>query len=149
MCVYFLSAGAGWLFGGNEEKRQKTKDAVDYCSYYECCNAKHIIYDIEGLKHDLQDKLYGQHIVNDTLIRILRGHVKNLDKSEKPLVMSFHGNMGTGKNHVTDLIVKNFYKKGKNSQYVHRYRARKDFPIDSEAEVRKYRVSVNFTLFFQ
>lgn len=133
VCVYSLSAGDGWLLDY-------------YCSYYECCNAKHIIYDIDGLKQDLQDKLYGQHIVNDMLIRILR---KNLDKSEKPLVMSFHGNMGTGKNHVTDLIVKNFYKKGKNSQYVHRYRARKDFPIDSEAEVRKYRVSVNFTLFFQ
>lgn len=53
--------------------------------------------------------------------------------------MSFHGTMGTGKNHVTDLIIKHFYKYGEDSKFVHRYRARKDFPIEDEVEI--YRVS--------
>lgn len=83
--------------------------------------------------------LFGQHIVNATLIPALRAHVKHLRTSEKPLVMSFHGTMGTGKNHVTDLIIKRFYKKGENSKYVYKYRARKDFPLESEVD--KYRVS--------
>lgn len=140
--------GAGyWLFGGSEDanrRREKFKDTIDYCSYYECCNKKHIIYDIEALKHDLQDKLFGQHIVNATLIPLLRAHVKNLDKSEKPLVISFHGTMGTGKNHVTDLIIKHFYKKGDDSKFVYKYRARKDFPLESD--VGKYRVSHFYSL---
>lgn len=95
------------------------------------------------MKKDLQDKLFGQHIVNATLIPLLRAHVKNLNISEKPLVISFHGTMGIGKNHVTDLIIKHFYKMGENSKYVFKYRARKDFPIESE--VNHYRVSDSFS----
>lgn len=139
----FAFLGAGYyLFGGKDSKqrRENVKNTVDYCSYYECCNEKHIIYDIEGLKKDLQDKLFGQHIVNATLIPALRAHVKNLESSEKPLVMSFHGNMGVGKNHVTDLIIKHFYKKGDSSKYVKKYRSRADFPLKAEAEVDRYRV---------
>lgn len=134
-----------WLFGASEDaskRREKVADGLNYCSYVECCTPKHIVYDIEGLKADLQKKLYGQHIVNATLIPALRAHVNNLHISEKPLVMSFHGNMGTGKNHVTDLIIKHFYKSGENSAYVHKYRARKDFPVESE--VNHYRVSMFF-----
>lgn len=130
------------MFGHSEnakDRRDKVRESVDPCSYYECCTPKHIVYDIEGLKADLQKKLFGQHIVNSTLIPALRAHINNIEKSEKPLVMSFHGTMGTGKNHVTDLIIKHFYKYGENSKYVHRYRARKDFPILGEVEL--YRVS--------
>lgn len=133
------------MFNSNDEaknRRTKVADTLSYCSYYECCNSKHIIYDIEGLKEDLKDKLFGQHIVNTTLIPALRAHVKNLHRSEKPLVMTFHGTMGTGKNYVTDLIIKHFYKKGEHSQYVYRYRARKDFPVESEVD--HYRVSDDF-----
>ncbi|XP_031635015.1 torsin-like protein [Contarinia nasturtii] len=135
-------AGAGyWLFGdGGTKRREKVADTLNYCSYYECCTPKHIVYDIEGLKADLQKKLFGQHIVNATLIPALRAHVKNLHKSEKPLVMSFHGNIGTGKNHVADLIIKHFYKAGENSTYVYKYRARKDFPVESEVD--QYRVKL-------
>lgn len=138
--------GAGyWFFGGSEDgkkRREKVADMVNFCNYYECCNSQHVIYDIESLKADLQDKLFGQHIVNATLIPALRAHIKNLETSEKPLVMSFHGTMGTGKNHVTDLIIKRFYKNGDKSKFVHKYRSRKDFPLESEVD--KYRVTENY-----
>lgn len=116
-------------------------EKVDYCNYYECCNSKQIIYDIDNLKADLQERLFGQHIVNATLIPALRAHIRNLERSEKPLVMSFHGLMGTGKNFVTELIIKHFYRKGDHSKFVYKYMARKDFPL--VAEVDKYRVSFN------
>lgn len=135
------------MFGGSKDakhRRAKVVDTLDYCSYYECCDSKHIIYNIEGLKDDLKDKLYGQHIVNATLIPALRAHVKNRETSEKPLTMSFHGTMGTGKNYVTELIVKHFYKKGEDSKYVYKYRARKDFPVESEVD--HYRVSDDFLM---
>lgn len=144
-------SGVGyWLFGSKDEdknsRRTKIQDSISYCTYYECCTPKHIIYDIEGLKADLKDRLFGQHIVNATLIPALRSHVKNLKSSEKPLVFSFHGTMGTGKNFVSDLIIKHFYKNGENSKYVHRYYARRDFPIESEVGI--YRVSGLNILFF-
>lgn len=145
---WYWFAGAGyWFFGGSEDaqkRRAQFADTVDYCSYMECCSNKHIVYDIDGLKADLQARLFGQHIVNATLIPALRAHVRNLDTSEKALVMSFHGSMGTGKNYVSDLIIKHFYKQGENSKFVHRYRSRKDFPVDDEAEVAIYRVSTDY-----
>lgn len=114
-------------------------EKVHYCTYYECCDPRQIIYDVDGLKADLQSRLFGQHIVNATLIPALRAHIRNLHRSEKPLVMSFHGLIGTGKNFVTERIIKHFYQKGDHSRFVHKYMARKDFPLASEVDT--YRVS--------
>lgn len=97
------------------------------------------MYDIDGLKEDLRQNLFGQHIVNETLIPALKSHRNNLYRSQKPLVMSFHGTPGTGKNYAADRIVKHLYRKGDNSQYVHKFRGRVDFPLASE--VNTYRVS--------
>lgn len=145
----------GWTYHSSHSKKKNDKswseklfNTMNPCTYYECCGPNHIVYDIDGLKMDLQKKLFGQHIVNATLIPILRAHVKNLEKSEKPLVMSFHGNMGTGKNHVADLIIKHFFKNGNKSKFVHKYYARKDFTRNSSDDVSKYRVSVKHSLIF-
>lgn len=121
-------------------------EKVDPCQYFECCNSMYIVYDIDNLKIDLQNRLFGQHIVNATLIPTLRAHHRNLYKSEKPLVMSFHGLMGTGKNFVAELIIKHLYVEGDNSKFVYKYMARKDFPL--VAEVDNYRVSLCVFFFF-
>lgn len=142
--LFFLriAIGAGyWLFG-TKERREKTAEKTDINNYYEFCSSKQIVYDIEGLKADLQDRLFGQHIVNATLLPALRAHVRNLKQSEKPLVMSFHGLIGTGKNFVADLIIKHFYVKGDQSRFVHKYMARKDFPLAEKVD--QYRVSFTF-----
>lgn len=128
-----------WLFGSKDGRERRDSVVNKVNNYFEWCDSKHIIYDIDGLKADLKERLFGQHIVNATLIPQLRAHVRNLERSEKPLVMSFHGRMGTGKNFVTELIIKHFYKKGEHSKFVHKKMARKDFPLD--LEVNKYRVS--------
>lgn len=113
--------------------------SLDYCKYYECCDNYNIKYDIEALKRDLQNNLFGQHIVNDTLIPALKSHKRNLYVSQKPLVMSFHGTPGTGKNFVADRIVEHLYRKGDSSKFVHKFRGRVDFPLASE--INMYRVS--------
>lgn len=144
LIVFFslIAVGAGyWLFG-NSDRREKVVEKVDYRNYYEFCSSHQIIYDIDSLKADLQDRLFGQHIVNATLIPALRAHVRNLHRSEKPLVMSFHGLIGTGKNYVADLIVKHFYRNGDHSRFVHKYLARKDFPLAEKVD--QYRVSITF-----
>lgn len=103
------------------------------------CNSDSIPYNIDALKRDLEKNLYGQHIVNTTLLAALRSHKKNLYMSQKPLVMSFHGTPGTGKNFVADRIVKHFYQKQDRSKFVHKYRGRIDFPLASEVDI--YRVN--------
>lgn len=132
------------MYGGDKEetKTQKVQRVIDkfsYCSYFECCSAKHIPYDIDGLKADFNEYLFGQHIANGTLIPALKSHVNNLEMSQKPLVMSFHGTPGTGKNFVADFIARRFYAAGDESSYVHRYRGRIDFPLDTQVPI--YRVS--------
>lgn len=77
----------------------------------------------------LRTKLYGQHLAHQTVLYALKGH---FGKSEpkKPLVMSFHGLPGSGKNYVTNFIVEALYKNGDKSQYVHFYKGRLDFRSD-------------------
>lgn len=114
------------------------------CNYIETCTPECLSYDIDGLELDLKEKVFGQHIVYTKLISAFLGHVKNIELSKKPLVMTFHGPIGTGKNHVTNLIIRRFYKYGEDSKFVHRYYGRKDFPIESQVNV--YRVSKDDSL---
>lgn len=122
-------------------KRRTTRiyDNIRNSKYLEFCSNTNIPYNIEGLKKDLQENLFGQHIVNGTLIPALRSHINHLQRSQKPLVMSFHGLPGTGKNYVADMIVKHFYLAGDNSKFVHKYNAQIDFPLETEVDF--YRVS--------
>lgn len=60
----------------------------------------------------------------------------------KPLVMSFHGWPGNGKNYVASFIAKHFYQNGENSNYFHLFSGRKDF--SSENEVYIYQVGTDF-----
>lgn len=43
-----------------------------------------------GLKVALQNRLYGQHLVIDNVVRALKAHLENKNP-RKALVMSFHG----------------------------------------------------------
>lgn len=88
----------------------------------------------------MKDNLFGQHIANHTVLAALYSHHKNLQNSQKPLVMSFHGTPGTGKNYLSDRIVKHLYKLGDESKFVHKYRGRIDFPLVSDVEL--YRITL-------
>lgn len=91
------------------------------------------------LKHDLEENVFGQHIVHRHLVSALRSHYSHLDTSTKPLVLSFHGTPGTGKNYVADHIAKHLYKHGLNSTFIKKFMGRTDFPMESD--VNYYRVS--------
>lgn len=112
---------------------------MDPYRYIECCDNYYIRYDANGLKTDLEQNLFGQHIANVTILSALYSHHKNLESSQKPLVMSFQGTPGTGKNYMADRIIKHLYRLGDRSTYVHKYRGRIDFPLASQVEI--YRVS--------
>ncbi|CAM4676441.1 unnamed protein product [Leuciscus chuanchicus] len=75
-------------------------------------------FDTKRLKADLNKSLFGQHIVSDVVLKSVSSFMADRNPN-KPLVLSFHGTSGVGKNHVANIIARNIYKKGENSKHVH------------------------------
>jgi torsin-1 len=71
----------------------KIKD-LTYCRFQECCQEEKIPFDILSLRSNLKNRLFGQHIVEEKLFQAVASHYKEIEKSQKPLVMSFHGTQG-------------------------------------------------------
>ncbi|XP_059906432.1 torsin-1A-like [Gadus macrocephalus] len=61
----------------------------------------------------------------------------NNDNPKKSLVLSFHGTTGTGKTLASRLIVKNIYKEGMDSRFVHFFNPVINFPHASQVETYK------------
>uniref|UniRef100_A0A8C1X8Z1 Uncharacterized protein n=1 Tax=Cyprinus carpio TaxID=7962 RepID=A0A8C1X8Z1_CYPCA len=101
--------------------------SVNQYSVPTCSYCKPILSSIE-LKHDLNRKLFGQHIAAQVILK-------------KPLVLSLHGWTGNGKNFVSQLIAKNIYRKKMRSNYVHLFTATAHFP--HEAHINKYKVMIS------
>ncbi|XP_052255510.1 torsin-1A-like isoform X2 [Dreissena polymorpha] len=64
----------------------------------------------------MKSKVYGQHLVTDTLVRHLKGHING--NPRKALALSFHGWTGTGKNYVSQIVAETLYVKSMGSKYV-------------------------------
>lgn len=92
-----------------------------YCKWKECCMPDLIPHDILSLKEKLEAKLYGQHIVQEFIFKSVASHYENSNNSKKPLVMTFHGTQGTGKNYVAAMIAEAIFEKGIKSQYFHHF----------------------------
>lgn len=99
---------------------------------------------------DLRQHLFGQHIVQQIVPPAIAASLGRRYPS-KPLVMSFHGWPGCGKNYVAAFIVKNFFKKGLGSSFFHFFSGRLHFPIAKDValyQVWKYfRTMFNFQIF--
>ncbi|KFD45099.1 hypothetical protein M513_14024, partial [Trichuris suis] len=109
------------------------------CHFYECCQDQYIKIDLRGLKRELKQRVYGQHLVINTVVNALAAHFKVVDK-KKPLVLSFHGWTGGGKNYVTSFIARHLYKKGLQSRYVHQFSGSLHFPEPQKS--RQYTVQL-------
>ncbi|KAM3599241.1 uncharacterized protein V6R79_002390 [Siganus canaliculatus] len=97
--------------------------------YHESCDTNWINYNATGLHVDLRDKLVGQHIASNIIMRAVDEFMRN--KPRKPLVLSLHGWTGTGKNFASQLIARNLYKKGVDSSFVHLITPELHFPHSS------------------
>ena len=76
--------------------------------------------------------MFGQHIAIPVIIKQIDAHVSNPNPS-KPLVMSFHGWTGNGKNYVSYLIAKSLYREGSDSRFYHHFMATVHFPYENQA----------------
>uniref|UniRef100_A0A3Q4ANW2 Torsin n=1 Tax=Mola mola TaxID=94237 RepID=A0A3Q4ANW2_MOLML len=104
--------------------------------FHECCRPQWISFNRTGLKTDLENKLFGQHVASRIIVKAVTGFMSN-NNPKKPLVLSLHGWTGTGKNFVSQLIAKNVYKKGMDSNFVHVFTSELHFPHSSQFDTYK------------
>ncbi|XP_028647306.2 torsin-1A-like [Erpetoichthys calabaricus] len=84
----------------------------------ESCDNQWISFNSTGLEVELKEKLFGQHLASHAILKAVTGFL-NRENSKKPLVLSFHGWSGTGKNYVTKMIANHLYREGMRSSFVH------------------------------
>ena len=102
-----------------------------YCQLKECCSGKWTSPNITGLQLSLQKRVFGQHLVTETVSKAIMGHLNNKSPG-KALAFSFNGWTGSGKNFVSKIIAEHLFRKGMDSKYVHQIIATHDFPHQSE-----------------
>uniref|UniRef100_A0A914X0Q7 Torsin n=1 Tax=Plectus sambesii TaxID=2011161 RepID=A0A914X0Q7_9BILA len=103
----------------------------------ECCEKSWgLISDFTGMRMALKQRLYGQHLVLQTVVKVLKAHFDD-DSPQKALVLSFHGWTGGGKNYVASIIAQHLYAKGMKSPFVHLFVTSFDFPHSDDVDIYK------------
>ena len=94
-------------------------DTIDKLIGERCSSPTWVPKNITQLKNSLENNLFGQHIAQNVILSSLsRRWKKSQHTYNKPLVMSFHGWTGSGKNYVAKYIAEALFKKGLKSRYV-------------------------------
>ncbi|CAH2315972.1 torsin-1A [Pelobates cultripes] len=94
--------------------------------FHEKCNKEGNL-NVTAMQWDFESKLFGQHLAKITTLKVLPGFLKN-KHPKKPLVLSFHGLTGTGKNYISQIIAQHIYPDGLKSKFVHQFVATLHFP---------------------
>ena len=86
-----------------------------------------------GIDSTLKTELYGQHIAQKLVTSVLKNQFSK-QGIRKPLVLSFHGWTGIGKNFVSNIITEHLFKRKTYSPFVHKFIIPLHFPHKSEVE---------------
>ena len=107
-----------------------------YCQIKECCTDKWLAPNVTGLHSSLRRRVFGQHLVTETVFKAVVGHLNNKSPS-KALALSFNGWTGSGKNFVTKIVAEHIFKRGMESSFVHQIIATHDYPHQSDVKLYK------------
>ncbi|CAG9857505.1 unnamed protein product [Phyllotreta striolata] len=118
-------------------KNVLTSEWNPYCWLDECCNEDSLPGNIHKLKELVKQGLYGQHLA-ETLVEAISSHWSDDRRSSKALVLSFHGSVGTGKNHFSSMIAQSLYKLGSDSKFVHNFSGRLHFSPEQSYKENLY-----------
>ncbi|KAI7794459.1 torsin-1A-like [Triplophysa rosa] len=109
-------------------------------------------FDPARFEKDLNENLYGQHIVSKVVLKAVSSFMTDSNPN-KPLVLSFHGTTGVGKNHVAKIIARNIYEKGDQSSHYITFISEHHFPhkdmVDMYSAQLKQWISGNVSSFPQ
>lgn len=93
-----------------------------------------------ALKLELEEKLFGQHLATEVILKALTGF-KNNKNPKKPLTLSLHGWAGTGKNFVSQIVAEHLHSKGLRSNFVHLFVSTLHFPHEQQIKLYQARES--------
>ena len=79
-----------------------------YCTFYECCQAPYLQFNLAKLEKNINNNLFGQPLVKNTLYSALKGHFE-LQNPKKALVLSFHGSTGVGQLFGVQILFSNVF----------------------------------------
>ncbi|KAM4663362.1 uncharacterized protein O3C94_011589 [Discoglossus pictus] len=96
------------------------------CYFRECCYEGGALNSTD-LQIEFEKKVFGQHLAKNVILKGVTGFMKNRNP-KKPLVLSFHGWTGTGKNYVSQILARSIYPEGLSSKFVHQFVATLHFP---------------------
>lgn len=91
-----------------------------------------------ALKLELEEKLFGQHLATEVILKALTGF-RNNPNPKKPLTLSLHGWAGTGKNFVSQIVAENLHSKGLKSNFVHLFVSTLHFPHEQHIKLYQAR----------
>ena len=91
-----------------------------------------IIVGWKRLEKNLTVEMFGQHVATDGILNVLYSHLRN-PQPRKALVLAFHGNVGSGKTHMSRLIAEHLYDGGFSSPYVHAFIGPRHFLKDASS----------------
>ncbi|KAM6431489.1 torsin-1B isoform 3-T3 [Liasis olivaceus] len=107
-----------------------------YCAFLECCPEDDPRPDAAALQLALDEKLFGQHLAKDVILKAVTGFLNN-PNPKKPLALSLHGWAGTGKNFVSKIVAENLYKAGLSSRFAHLFVSTLHFPHEHQVQLYK------------
>lgn len=109
------------------------------CLFSECCREPYVSGNVVGLRDQLEQDVFGQHIVLDVVAKTLSAHVRNKNP-KKALALSFHGMTGSGKNFVANYVAESLFKEGTKSKFVHQFLSTIHFTKDTEVQLYKMQI---------
>jgi len=94
----------------------------------------------------MENRFFGQNIASKIILSALAGNLHRSKNNKKPLVMSFHGCTGSGKNFLSDLIASHMFssEKVKKLRY-HVINGRSKSSMQSK--INDYKVIIFFLLY--
>ncbi|KAL7669862.1 hypothetical protein ACOME3_004809 [Neoechinorhynchus agilis] len=107
------------------------------CRMYERCSRPCIDFNHSGLTMEFNQRLYGQPLVNDVVVKALESHFKS--PTSRALALAFHGPTGVGKSYVARMVANHLFYLGMESNFVHYFVASRDFPHSDEHHLAQYR----------
>ena len=84
----------------------------------EQCNSLWMTRNVTTLRDSLESNVFGQHIATKLILSALSRRWTTDEAPKKPLVMSFHGWTGSGKNYVARFVTEALFERGLASRYV-------------------------------
>ncbi|XP_077334308.1 torsin-1A-like [Lithobates pipiens] len=91
---------------------------------------------VTALQMEFDEKIFGQHLAKRVILKAVPKFLEQKN-SKKPLVLSFHGWTGAGKNYVSQIVARHIYPEGLKSKHVHQFVATLHFPHANHIDTYK------------